>query len=107
MLVATVRALRNENYDVQQVVLYVGGAVVAILLVSLVYDVFRARGAKAAEAKEGPPPAFDPMAGGYPVPPLPGQTLPPAPRRRPRGDRELVVSGGADPESHGKGADGA
>ena len=24
---------------------------------------------------------FDPMAGGHPVPPLPGQTLPPSPRR--------------------------
>ena len=34
---------------------------------------------------EAPAPArgrFDPFAAGYPVPPLPGQTLPPSPRRR-------------------------
>ncbi|MGP3953032.1 NADH-quinone oxidoreductase subunit NuoH [Streptomyces sp. 7N604] len=110
MLVATVRALRNENVDYQQIVLYVGGGVVALLLLSFVYDIFRERGEKAGEAagaEGGPPPAFDPMAGGFPVPPLPGQTLPPVPRRRPRHERELIVSGGSDTESDGKEADGA
>jgi NADH-quinone oxidoreductase subunit H len=90
MLVATVRALRNEHYDFQQIVLYIGAAVLALLLLSYVVDVFRDRGAKKAEAEAGPPPAFDPMAGGFPVPPKPGQTLPPVPRRRPRADRGLV-----------------
>jgi NADH-quinone oxidoreductase subunit H len=28
----------------------------------------------------GPPTVFDPFAGGYPVPPMPGQVLPPSPR---------------------------
>ncbi|KOG90673.1 NADH-quinone oxidoreductase subunit H, partial [Streptomyces varsoviensis] len=61
MLVATVRALRNENYGFQDVVLYVGGAVLVILLLSFVADVFRdRRGTK----DEAPEPAFDPMAGG-------------------------------------------
>ncbi|MGP3983946.1 NADH-quinone oxidoreductase subunit NuoH [Streptomyces sp. KR80] len=106
MLVATVRALRNENYDFQQIVLYIGGAVIALLLLSFVVDVFRDRGARAAEAEGGPPPEFDPMAGGFPVPPLPGQTLPPVPRRRSRSQRELVVSGGPDTDSDGKEADG-
>jgi NADH-quinone oxidoreductase subunit H len=113
MLVATVRALRNENYDYQDIVLYVGGAVLALLLLSFVVDIFRDREARdreasqaTAEAEEGPAPAFDPMAGGFPVPPLPGQTLPPVPRRRPRHDRELIVSGGPDTVSDGKEADG-
>ncbi|KEF18627.1 NADH-quinone oxidoreductase subunit H [Streptomyces rimosus] len=108
MLVATVRALRNEGYDFQRIVMYVAGAAIAVLLISLVADFFR-RGEKEEAAEE---PAFDPMAGGFPVPPLPGQTLPPVPRRRPRRDRELIVSGGVDtvgdrPETDGKGGDGA
>ncbi|MEU0805688.1 NADH-quinone oxidoreductase subunit NuoH [Streptomyces sp. NPDC005970] len=112
MLVATVRALRNENYDYQDIVLYVGGAVLVLLLLSFVVDVFRDKEARdreaeaEAEAEGGPEPAFDPMAGGFPVPPLPGQTLPPVPRRRPRHDRELIVSGGPDTVSDGKEADG-
>ncbi|MET7932451.1 NADH-quinone oxidoreductase subunit NuoH [Streptomyces sp. NPDC005322] len=109
MLVATVRALRNENYDYQDIVLYVGGAVIALLLLSFVVDIFRDREAAKAEAgaEAGPEPAFDPMAGGFPVPPLPGQSLPPVPRRRPRQERELIVSGGPDTVSDGKEADGA
>ncbi|MEU3048427.1 MULTISPECIES: NADH-quinone oxidoreductase subunit NuoH [unclassified Streptomyces] len=102
MLVATVRALRNENYEFQQIVLYVAGAVIAVLLLSLVADVFRGRKekeAEAARAEEAGP--FDPMAGGFPVPPLPGQELPPVPRRRPRGDRELIASGAPRPDSDG------
>jgi NADH-quinone oxidoreductase subunit H len=76
-----------------------------------VVDIFRDRGAaakgEAGEAvEEGPEPAFDPMAGGFPVPPLPGQSLPPVPRRRSRQDRELIVSGGPDTVSDGKEADG-
>ncbi|MFI9239793.1 NADH-quinone oxidoreductase subunit NuoH [Streptomyces sp. NPDC053079] len=108
MLVATVRALRNENYDFQDIVLYVGGAVLAILLLSLLVDVFRGRdGDKAGEeAAAEPAPPFDPMAGGFPVPPLPGQTLPPVPRRRSRRDAELIVSGGVDTHSDREEADG-
>ncbi|MBL1102502.1 NADH-quinone oxidoreductase subunit NuoH [Streptomyces coffeae] len=108
MLVATVRALRNENYDYQDIVLYVGGAVITLLLLSFVVDVFRDREAvrAAAAEEEAPEPAFDPMAGGFPVPPLPGQSLPPVPRRRSRQERELIVSGGPDTVSDGKEADG-
>jgi NADH-quinone oxidoreductase subunit H len=104
MLVATVRALRNDGYDFSKIVLYVGGAVVAVLLLSFVADVFR--GKKEAEEAMAPPAAFDPMAGGFPVPPLPGQTLPPVPRRRPRQERELIVSGGADTDSDREGREG-
>ncbi|MGG2462222.1 NADH-quinone oxidoreductase subunit NuoH [Streptomyces sp. RGM 3693] len=109
LLVATVRALKNEGYDFSQIVLYVGGSAVALLLISLVVDFFRR--VEPEEETDGDT-AFDPMAGGFPVPPLPGQTLPPVPRRRPRHDGELIVSGRVDTvsngdESDGKGGDGA
>ncbi|MDI3385842.1 NADH-quinone oxidoreductase subunit NuoH [Streptomyces sp. B-S-A8] len=108
MLVATVRTLRNENVAFTGIVLYVGGGVLALLLISFVVDIFRDKRERA-EAQAAPverEPAFDPMAGGYPVPPLPGQTLPPVPRRRSRQERELIVSGGGDTASDGKEADG-
>jgi NADH-quinone oxidoreductase subunit H len=105
MLVAAVRAMRNEGYDLQRIVLYVAGGVIGLLLVSLVADVFRDRAGKVREAadklgagKEGEA-EFDPMAGGFPVPPMPGQQLPPVPRRARRVERELIVSGGPDTES--------
>ncbi|MFF8385666.1 NADH-quinone oxidoreductase subunit NuoH [Streptomyces kanasensis] len=108
MLVATVRALRNENVAFQSIVLYVAGGVLAVLLLSFVADMFRERRAgAAAEAEQADEDGgFDPMAGGFPVPPLPGQTLPPVPRRRPRGERELIVSGPRDTASDGKETDG-
>ncbi|MEU3991506.1 NADH-quinone oxidoreductase subunit NuoH [Streptomyces platensis] len=103
MLVATVRALKNEGYDFSQIVLYVAGGAVLLLLISLLVDFFRR--AEVVEETDGDG-AFDPMAGGFPVPPLPGQSLPPVPRRRPRRERELIVSGGADTVSDGIGNDG-
>jgi NADH-quinone oxidoreductase subunit H len=100
MVVATMRALRNEGYGFTDIALYAGGAILAVLLVSLVVDMFRERrGPK--DGTPGEPAAFDPMAGGFPVPPLPGQQLPPVPRRRSRTERELVVSGGTDTLSDG------
>jgi NADH-quinone oxidoreductase subunit H len=98
MLVATVRVFRNEGYDFADVALYVGGGVLALLLLSFVVDMFREK-AKQAEPPAEPPAAFDPMAGGFPVPPLPGQELPPVPRRPSRRERELIVSGGPDTQS--------
>jgi NADH-quinone oxidoreductase subunit H len=100
MLVATVRVLRNENVDFVDIALYVGAAVLTVLVLSFVADMFRER-AKAAEKPVAQPVGFDPMAGGFPVPPLPGQELPPVPRRRPRRERELIVSGGSDTERDG------
>lgn len=92
MLVAAVRAMRNEDYSFADILYWVGGLGLALLVISFLVDLVRERGDKAAEEQEkaAEPAAFDPMAGGYPVPPLPGQTLPPVPRRRPRGERELV-----------------
>ncbi|MFV2117593.1 NADH-quinone oxidoreductase subunit NuoH [Streptomyces sp. Act-28] len=108
MLVATVRALRNENVEFQSIVLYVAAAVLAVLLLSFVVDMFRDRKAESGGGAEdgAETDRFDPMAGGFPVPPLPGQTLPPVPRRRPRGERELIASGPKDAASDGKETDG-
>lgn len=105
MLVATVRALRNENYDFQSIVLYIAGAVIAIVLLSFVVDIFREHEGRE-PAEPGPGGGFDPMAGGFPVPPLPGQTPPPVPRRPSRQQRELIVSGGVDTVRDGKEGDG-
>jgi NADH-quinone oxidoreductase subunit H len=105
MLVATVRAMRNEGYDFAGIVYWVAGAALAILLLSFVVDVFRGRKEAAeeeAEQRKAASEVFDPMAGGFPVPPLPGQTLPPVPRRRPRHDRTLVGPSGATSESEGE-----
>ncbi|GAA2410218.1 NADH-quinone oxidoreductase subunit NuoH [Streptomyces glaucosporus] len=102
MLVATVRALRNEGYGFGDIVLWVAGAALVMVVLSFVYDTFRERRERAEEesVKAAGSEPFDPMAGGYPVPPLPGQTLPPVPRRRPRRERETVgVTAGADGES--------
>jgi NADH-quinone oxidoreductase subunit H len=104
MLVAAVRAMRNENWDFGKIVLYIGGVVVALLLISLVVDVLRDRGGRDGKAAEGggalaPPDRFDPMAGGFPVPPLPGQQAQPVPRRRSRTQAQLVGAGG--PEADG------
>ncbi|WP_129841751.1 NADH-quinone oxidoreductase subunit NuoH [Streptomyces sp. RFCAC02] len=84
MLVATVRAMQNEDYAFRDILLWVGGGVLVLLLLSFVVDVFRDRADQEDEERRGADAAaapFDPMAGGFPVPPLPGQTLPPVPRR--------------------------
>ncbi|UGY92976.1 NADH-quinone oxidoreductase subunit NuoH [Streptomyces gobiensis] len=101
MLVATVRAMRNEGYDFSQVILWVAGGIIALLLISFIADVFRDRAERqaaeeAAKAAAESPPEFDPMAGGYPVPPLPGQSLPPVPRRPSRQEQELVSTKESD-----------
>jgi NADH-quinone oxidoreductase subunit H len=83
--------------------------VILVLLASLVADVFRDREEKERKAAEklAPPKEFDAMAGGFPVPPLPGQTPQPVPRRRSRLERELIVSGAVNTDSDGKEADDA
>jgi NADH-quinone oxidoreductase subunit H len=63
------------------VVLYVAGGVIAVLLLSVLFDMLRPKKAKPGEVPIGGPAAFDPMAGGFPVPPMPGQPLPVVPRR--------------------------
>ncbi|OKJ11841.1 NADH-quinone oxidoreductase subunit NuoH [Kitasatospora sp. CB01950] len=94
VMVSAVRALRNEGYDFTKVLLYVGAPLAAVLLVALIADVVRKKPEEPPAA--APPAAFDPMAGGYPVPPLPGQELPPVPRRRRRTPQLQDALNGAD-----------
>ncbi|GEB48659.1 MULTISPECIES: NADH-quinone oxidoreductase subunit NuoH [Streptomyces] len=107
MLVATVRAMRNEGWNYSEVVYWVAGVVLALLLITFLVDSFRGRkeepddpGGAAADQP------FDPMAGGFPVPPLPGQTLPPVPRRPSRAGRgrEPVGAGTSEGTSEREGA---
>ncbi|GGQ75474.1 NADH-quinone oxidoreductase subunit NuoH [Kitasatospora griseola] len=94
VMVSAVRALRNEGYDFTKVLLYVGAPLAAILVIALVADLVRKKPEEPPAA--APPAAFDPMAGGYPVPPLPGQELPPVPRRRRRTPQLQDALNGAD-----------
>ena len=74
MLVATVRALNTEyDFDVRQVVVYVGVAAAVVLGLSFVWEAVAAR--RAVDEVEDDE-EFDPMAGGHPVPPMPGQKVP-------------------------------
>ncbi len=71
LLVATIQALRNEGHEVRNIVLVAAGVLAALLLITWIWEVLRAQ-----PAEEEDPVAvaeFDPFAGGYPVPPMPGQ----------------------------------
>ena len=96
MLVATVRALRNENYDFADIALYVGGGVLALLLLSFVADLFREQDEGRARGPSRSPPASTRWRAATPCRRCPDRQLPPVPRRRPRRERELIVSGGPD-----------
>jgi len=74
LLVATIQVFRTEGYDVRTIVLYVAGALLGILLLTFVWDLVRP---SRPEPEEEPSRhEFDPFAGGFPVPPMPGQELP-------------------------------
>lgn len=74
--VAVVQGVRQfAEVDLQTLMFVLAGVIVAIVLVSFLIP----------EKKPEPEPdrsdePFDAFAGGFPVPPLPGQTLPPSPR---------------------------
>jgi NADH-quinone oxidoreductase subunit H len=74
LLVATIQGVRNEGYDVRNVVLVAAGAIVVVLVATWIWELSRRQPVEA-EATEQP---FDPFAGGFPVPPLPGQVAAPA-----------------------------
>ena len=75
LMVATVRALNAEyQFDSRQVLLYGGIAAVVLIGITFVWDLL-ASGREQQEVPEVEA-EFDPMAGGHPVPPMPGQQLP-------------------------------
>jgi NADH-quinone oxidoreductase subunit H len=69
LFVSAVRALRNERHDMRPVMLGVAALILVLLLISVIWE--RASGSGDADtAGEAAEPAPDPMAGGFPVPPL-------------------------------------
>jgi NADH-quinone oxidoreductase subunit H len=73
LLVATVRALNTEyDFDMRQVLIYGGIAAAVVIGLTFVWDLVAAR----SEPEYDEPDEFDPMAGGHPVPPMPGQKVP-------------------------------
>jgi NADH-quinone oxidoreductase subunit H len=69
LFVSTVRALRNERHDMRPVMLGAAALILVLLVISVIWE--RASGAERAEAaNEAAQPEPDPMAGGFPVPPL-------------------------------------
>nr|WP_246169448.1 NADH-quinone oxidoreductase subunit NuoH [Actinotalea subterranea] len=77
--VAGVQGVRQFT-DVDLRTLLIGLAVVAVVGIGLSFLIPERRG-QAEAAAGGEPEPFDAFAAGYPVPPLPGQVLPPSPRR--------------------------
>jgi NADH-quinone oxidoreductase subunit H len=90
VLLSLVQFVRLDS-DVSRTQLIVGLVAIGLIVVALV--TFWPERSKKPDAR-APGAEFDAFAGGYPVPPLPGQTLPPSPRaaRRPV---ELDVEEGA------------
>ncbi len=77
--VAVVQGVRQFTHLQLSTLLYVlAGVVVVGLLISFLIP------EKKPEPAAAPAEAFDPFADGYPVPPLPGQVLPPSPRAQRR-----------------------
>src|SRR5215217_6234508 len=73
LLVATVRALNTEyDFDIRQVLIYGGIAAAVVIGLTFAWDLLAAR----SEPVDDEPDEFDPMAGGHPVPPMPGQKVP-------------------------------
>ncbi|RFS83370.1 NADH-quinone oxidoreductase subunit NuoH [Actinomadura spongiicola] len=72
LLVATIRALRNDGYDMRQIVIYAAVAAAVVLVATVIWEMVRGGEDRkevapgAAEAGGRP----DPAAGGFPVPPL-------------------------------------
>jgi NADH-quinone oxidoreductase subunit H len=75
LMVAAVRAFNAEyDFDTRDVLIYGGLAAGALLVLSYVWELVAARQQDVAEVDVEV--EWDPMAGGHPVPPLPGQQLP-------------------------------
>ena len=78
LAVAAIRVVSAEpSFDRRALFIWVGAALALVFLATLAWDAFADRrgGAERGETPK-PPTEFDPMAGGYPVPPMPGQVLP-------------------------------
>ena len=74
VIVATARALRQSaNVDSSSLLVVVGVILTILVVLSFVLDAMISR---RMPREIEPEPEFDAFAGGFPVPPLPGQKLP-------------------------------
>ena len=105
VFVATARATLSAGYQ-RQFFYGIGAIVVIVLLGSFVYDwvVARRDGAEQADEGEADQVEWDPFAGGYPVPPMPGQQLP---GRQPAVPAMSTVSAAGDTTAAAGADDGA
>jgi len=104
VVVATMRAMQNNDVNIRMPILIVAGFVLVLLAASTAWDMLFG-GEREEEAAAGGPAgskaasaAFDPMAGGFPVPPLPGQVLPKPPPQRQRIAAGEAAEESAEPE---------
>jgi len=80
LLVAVGRQLRDHNELDRAHALPIVGVIVALFLLVVAALEVRERNRIRSTPRQTTP-AFEPLAGGFPVPPLPGQSAPPAARR--------------------------
>lgn len=98
MVVQGVRQFTDT--DLRTMLLWIGGVFLVVMVVLLLWPVKEPDEEKAAP-QDGAPrrgdvvasSGFDAFAGGFPVPPMPGQTLPPSPRQRRRQEQAAARSG--------------
>jgi NADH-quinone oxidoreductase subunit H len=87
LAVAVVRTLKNQGDLNRSHLIYILGPVIAVVVIAWIVSELGYRRSSAAEAEQqaaAAQKAFDPMDGGFPVPPMPGQALPAFTPRRPR-----------------------
>jgi NADH-quinone oxidoreductase subunit H len=95
VVVAFARAMRNEyQWDLRQTVLVIAVPIIVLLVILFIVETVRERkelaAAQAAEEAAG---EFDPMAGGFPVPPMPGQSYTPTRRTKATVGASALTSG--------------
>src|SRR6185312_4236780 len=79
LAVAVVRTLKNQGDLNRSHLIYILGPVLALVVIAWIVSELGYRRSGAAEAEQQAAAAqkpFDPMDGGFPVPPMPGQALP-------------------------------
>ncbi len=77
VLLSVVQGIRQFG-DISRTEIMIGGAILAVIAIAVIWFWPQRKPASRKVSTE----AFDAFAGGFPVPPLPGQTLPPSTRTR-------------------------
>lgn len=70
LLVATIRALRNDGYDMRQIVIVAAVAAAVVLVATVIWEMFRGEDDKEIVPGAAAGTRTDPAAGGFPVPPM-------------------------------------